>query len=126
MVVSRARPETRSETVVVERASEVQTLLDAVDDVDCRAILDATGDEALSASELSDACDLPLSTTYRKLERLTDAGLLEERTRVRRSGKHASEYVRTVERLTVSLDGGDGATLEVSSHEAPSRTAPFQ
>jgi DNA-binding IclR family transcriptional regulator len=35
---------------------------------------------ALSAKEISEACELPLSTTYRKLKQLTDAALLDERT----------------------------------------------
>jgi DNA-binding transcriptional ArsR family regulator len=92
----------------------VQRILDAFDDADCRAILEATSTDVLSASEISDACDLPLSTTYRKLDLLTDAGLVEERTRLRRSGKHASEYARLVESVTVSLDEDGRTELQVS------------
>lgn len=83
-------------------------LLSALADGDCRAILLATADEPRSAKELADRCDVPLSTTYRKLDRLADAGLLEERLRIRRSGKHTSEYVRCVDDVRVSL-GVDGA-----------------
>ena len=93
-------------------------LFDVLGDEDCRAILLATGDEALSASELSEACDLPLSTTYRKLDRLTDAGLLVEGIRLRRSGKHTSEYVRSVDDVHVSIDTDGGFALTVHRNGA--------
>lgn len=92
----------------LESKSTVQGVLDALYDADCRAILVATGDEALSAGEISETCDLPLSTTYRKLSVLTEAGLLEGRTRVQRRGKHPTEYVRCVEDVVLSI-GSSGA-----------------
>jgi DNA-binding transcriptional ArsR family regulator len=88
-------------TAIDEDADEA--LLDAFDDAYCRAILDATSERALSAKEISEACELPLSTTYRKLKQLTDADLLDERTRICRTGKHASEYRRVVEDVVVTL-----------------------
>lgn len=101
---------------VVDDAA-IQTLLDALDDADCRAILDETSDAPLTARTVSDTCDLPLSTTYRKLDLLVDAGLLEERTRVRRSGKHTSEYGRLVDSVFVSLDETGDTELLVSFRE---------
>ena len=92
--------------VVVRADAAVDNLLTALEDLGCRAILDVTGDEALSAREISERCDLPLSTTYRKLDRLTTVGLLAERTRLRPSGRHASEYARRVASVRVSLDTG--------------------
>lgn len=91
-----------------------QRLLEALEDPGCRAILEATGEEARSANELSGACDISLSTTYRKLDLLTEAGLLEEGIRIRRSGKHTSEYVRCVDdiHLSVGADGGMEMRLE--------------
>jgi DNA-binding transcriptional ArsR family regulator len=96
-------PEAR---VTVQSEGAVDDLLGALDDAGCRAMLDATGEQALSARELSERCDLPLSTTYRKLDRLTEAGLLAERTRVSEDGRHASEYVRRVRGVRLSLDTG--------------------
>lgn len=95
-----------TDRVVLHADTAVDDLLTALDDPGCRAILGATGEEALSARELSERCDLPLSTTYRKLDRLTDLGLLSERTRVRPSGRHANEYARRVASVQVSLDTG--------------------
>ena len=86
-------------------------LLSALADSDCRSILGATADDALSAKEVAERCDVPLSTTYRKLERLTAADLLEERLRIRRSGKHTSEYVCPVDDVHVPLTGDKDIAL---------------
>lgn len=102
-------------TVVNERS--IQELLDVLDDADCRAILDATSDTALSANEVSETCELPLSTAYRKLDLLTNTELLDERTRIRRSGKHASEYSRSVSDVVVSISNHGEIELEVSHRE---------
>ena len=106
----------------VDAEEEGRLLLEALSDRDSRSILRATGGDALSASEISDACDLPLSTTYRKVERLTDAGLLAEGLRLRRSGKHTSEYVRRVDGVSVAIgaEGGIELTLEDNGASAGS------
>jgi len=100
------------ESVFVE--GEVEELLAALEDADCRAVLEATGEEALSAAELGEHCDIPSSTVYRKVELLTEAGLLEEQLRVCRSGKHTREYRRKVDTLSLSIDA-DGTELRVES-----------
>lgn len=86
-----------------ERSGSTGRVLDALGDQDCRDILRAMGEEALTASECSTACDLPLSTTYRKLERLSEAGLVTEGLRIRRDGKHASQYRRRFTDVSVGL-----------------------
>ncbi|MFO7927496.1 MAG: helix-turn-helix domain-containing protein [Halobacteriota archaeon] len=98
-------------------------ILTALEDPDCRALLEATTDEALTASELTERCDVPRSTTYRKLEQLTEAGLLEERVRLSTDGKHASEYRRTFDDVTISLGETDGLTVGLSSATAAPEAA---
>jgi len=80
--------------------------------------------EALTASELSETCGLPLSTTYRKLDLLTATGLLDEHTRVRQSGKHASEYTRSVDDVVVSLGTPGGTELRMSRTGSRERIDP--
>ena len=111
------------ENSTVSDDSTVESLFEVLDDADCRAILRATSEEALSASELSDACDIPLSTTYRKLESLTEVGLLEESLRLRRSGKHTSEYRRRVDDIVVSMDAAGDFSLSVTRRERAERSA---
>jgi len=120
-IATTARRKEATEESTVDDAEEVQAVLDALHDPDCRTMLDATSEASLSANELSEACDLPLSTTYRKLDTLTEVGLLDERTRLCPDGKHASEYVRRVESVDVDVDGEDGFVVTVS-HRDPART----
>ena len=110
----RAPEQSSSGTRTVAAEGDVQRLLDALTDADCRNILGATRAEALTASELSETYDLPLSTTYRKLDLLTATGLLDEHTRVRQSGKHASEYTRSVDDVVISLGTPGGTELRIS------------
>jgi DNA-binding transcriptional ArsR family regulator len=92
-----------SDELVVDDQETMDVLFDVLDDEGSRDILEATAGTALSASEIADACDLPLSTTYRKLDPLTEAGLLTKRLRISRSGKHTAEYERAVDDVTVSV-----------------------
>ncbi|MCT9096124.1 helix-turn-helix domain-containing protein [Haloarchaeobius sp. HME9146] len=93
---------------------DADSLLTALNDGDCRAILKSVREQPRSASELSECCDLPLSTTYRKLELMTDGALLEEQTRIRADGAHAKEYEPQFENLTISVgfDDEDGVAVE--------------
>ncbi|ELZ83695.1 ArsR family transcriptional regulator [Haloferax sp. Atlit-6N] len=109
-------PTASSEPRVVDDHAAVDALFSLLEDDDCRCILDATDGVARSASELSEACDLPLSTTYRKLDPLVDAGLLSKRLRVSRSGSHTAEYERTVDDVTVSVTPS-GVEVRVSHRD---------
>ncbi len=96
------------------RSLDTEAVLTALEDPDCRALLEATAEEALTAGELTERCEIPRSTTYRKVEQLTEAGLLEEAVRLSSDGKHASEYRRTFEDVTVSLCESEGITVGLS------------
>ncbi|WP_224449598.1 winged helix-turn-helix domain-containing protein [Haloprofundus salilacus] len=85
------------------RAASLQEVLDALDDPDCRTIVRQL-DDAMTARQLSNACDIPLSTTYRKLERLTDASLLEEQTEIRSDGHHTTRYWVSFQSVEIGLD----------------------
>ena len=114
-------PWATTDAAVVESEDAVQSLLDALRDADCRRILEATADAPLSAKEVAATCDLPLSTVYRKIERLTTARLVEERVRFDGPGKHASEYARLVEDVSFSLDVASGLSCAVSFHKPVER-----
>ncbi|WP_435099396.1 ArsR/SmtB family transcription factor [Halorubrum sp. N11] len=82
----------------------VDDVLDALADDDARRIVSALS-EPKTASDVSEECDIPLSTTYRKLELLTEASLLSESTDIRRDGQHTTRYSVSFETVTVSIDG---------------------
>jgi DNA-binding transcriptional ArsR family regulator len=80
----------------------LQDVLDALDDPDCRTIVSVL-DEPMTASEIADESDIPLSTTYRKIDRLTEAALLTEGTEIRPDGQHASTYAVNFEEVVIAL-----------------------
>ncbi|AEM57551.1 MULTISPECIES: helix-turn-helix domain-containing protein [Haloarcula] len=96
-----------------EETPELQTVLDALDDEDCRAIVSVL-EEPLTASEISDRSGVPLSTTYRKLELLTESSLLYEGVEVRSDGQHASRYAIDFEEVVISLDEELSLTVDIS------------
>ena len=104
--------------VVDEATPELTTVLDALDDEDCRAIVSVLA-EPMTASEISEESGVPLSTTYRKLELLTDSSLLYEGVEVRSDGQHASRYAIDFEEVVIGLD--DDRAFEVDiAHRARS------
>ena len=82
--------------------SDLRSVLDALDDEDARAIISEL-EEPRTASEISERCDIPLSTTYRKLDLLTDAELLEEGTEIRSDGHHTTTYAVAFEEVRIAL-----------------------
>lgn len=105
-----------------DEASDPTDVLSALNDTDCRRVLKATADQALTVQELSEACDLPLSTAYRKVDLLTDAGLLTESIRLRASGKHPTEYRRSFDDVVVHLlEEGD---VEIDLTREPTSERP--
>lgn len=98
----------------------IEGVLEALHDADCRAILEATSDEALTVSEICEANEIAQSTAYRKVDMLVDADLLEERTRIRRSGSHVSTYACSVEDVTLSVDEETGIAVDVTSTQTDS------
>ena len=102
-----------------EEQPETEEVLDTLSDSDCRSIIEGL-DEPLSASEVSDRCDIPQSTTYRKLDRLTETTLLRETTEIRKDGRHTARYEVDFEDVRVFLDDERTLTYELSR---PARTA---
>jgi len=103
-----------------EKPPAVADVLDALADDAAQRIVAALS-EPKSASELSEECDIPLSTTYRKLEDLVDASLLSESTDIRRDGQHTTRYSVAFDEVRVSIDGDADRELAVE-FERPERT----
>jgi len=87
-----------------EDVPDLQAVLDALDDEDCRSFVQAL-EEPMTASELSEACNVPLSTTYRKLDLLTEASLLGERTEIRSDGQQTTRYAVEFDEVRVFVEG---------------------
>ncbi|MWV38589.1 helix-turn-helix domain-containing protein [Natrialba sp. INN-245] len=102
--------------------TDVQAVLAALEDNACRAILEATSNEPLTATELSERCEIPMSTAYRKVEMLTDADLVEERVRINTSGKHATEYRPCFDDVIVSVAESGSVEIELTKPAAESES----
>lgn len=81
-------------------------LLALLDDEYARSILAATSQQSMTATELSDHCEMSLSTVYRRTDTLEECGLLEVRTELDEQGNHRDVYSARLQRLTVELEDG--------------------
>jgi predicted transcriptional regulator len=100
----------------VEESPDLQPLLDALDDADARQIIRAI-EEPATANEVSERCDIPLSTTYRKLDLLTETGLLDEGTEIRSDGHHTTTYTVAFEEVRIALTDSREFAVEIARTE---------
>jgi DNA-binding transcriptional ArsR family regulator len=101
-----------------EETPELTTVLDALDDDDCRRIVSVL-EEPMTASEIAEASGVPLSTTYRKLDILTKSSLLYEGVEVRSDGQHASRYAVDFEEVVIGLNDDQEFEVDIA-HRARS------
>lgn len=90
-------------------ATAVVSLLD---DEYARTILVCTHADAMSAEELSEACDAAPSTVYSRLERLHEHDLVTERQAIDPGGHHYKTYRARLDRVTIDLTD-EGLIIEV-------------
>lgn len=86
--------------------TNLETVVGLLDDDHVRTILLAMSEDPLSASELTEECDAPQQTVYRRLECLQKAGLVDDRTGVRKDGHHDTVYMATLDRVSIRLRDG--------------------
>ena len=103
---------------------DIGTVVAALDDEDARAMIEALS-EPMSAGDLAERCEIPLSSTYRKLDRLTDAQLLIEGTSIRRDGHHVTRYDVGFDRVEIRYDPTAGLRCRIEARPAgpPERLA---
>lgn len=75
----------------------------ALADDDCQAIIELLT-EPKTAQAVADESGVPLSTTYRKLDRLVDVSLVAERTDAMRRGQPTTRYRRAFDAVRIKPD----------------------
>lgn len=65
-------------------------------------ILSAT-DQPVTVGELRNSLDIPVATCYRRVDELTEAGLLEKHT-VERDGSEVTRFQRTTDGIDIRFD----------------------
>jgi len=96
---------------------KIETFVRTVTDEECCRILTAIETEAKPVKELSEECDIPLSTAYRKINRLQEAGLIEEKIRLSSSGNHTSVYEQQFDGAMITLSSDGEFEVEMVSDE---------
>lgn len=87
--------------------SDFTSVVSLLDDDHARMILETTSVEPHSQAELAEELDVSRPTVSRRIERLKNAGLVEEQTRLRSDGHHDSVYVAQLDRFEVRLRDGE-------------------
>lgn len=90
-----------------------EDLLELLGEPLVRQILAATSREACSAKELSEDCDVALSTIYRRVEDMVAHDLLVERTQIESDGSHHSIYKANIDHLDIDVKDG---SIDVRIH----------
>lgn len=102
--------------IVVEEQAK-QRILAAIADEYSRKILTATISDPMSAPELSKKYDIPITTVYRRIEELVEAGLIAAVKSGRTTdGKWYDLYRSLLKRIDVSFENGD-VRIEVIVNE---------
>lgn len=96
----------------------LEAVLDALDDPASRTIVETLA-EPMSAGEVADESGVPLSTTYRKLDELAAASLVDRRTVIRRDGHHTTEYRTDFEAVVVGFQEERRLGVRATRPDAP-------
>jgi len=94
--------------LIVSDEPSKQRILAAMADEYSRKILTATIQEPISALELSKKYEIPITTVYRRIDELVEAGLLAAVKSGRTTdGKWYDLYRSLLRRIDVSFENGD-------------------
>ena len=98
----------------ISRTDRREDVLCALADPTCRAVLGAISDRAMTATEVAEATDVPLSTVYRKLDWLVDTPLVAATHRLKRGGRPPREHRVDFDQIRVRMTDRTDGTLDVS------------
>lgn len=106
---------------LLARSADVDDdVLDALGDPKTRRCLAALVREPRGAQDLADATGYSLTTVYRRLNALQQAGLIESRSTLDPDGDHYRTFSVVTERISIVVD--DGVSVEVERVDESPRT----
>lgn len=91
----------------MDRTLDPDTVFTLFGDEYVRIIVRAASRKPMSVKELSEECDSALSTVYRRVDDLVDAGVLLERTKIEPDGSHHAVYETQLDELRVRVADGE-------------------
>ena len=90
-----------------------QEVFDVLADATCRRILQAISDRPMTAAEVATIIEQPISTVYRKLNRLSRTTLVTSTIRISTDGHHSTQYACEVDRIHVQISTSFAEVLNV-------------
>jgi DNA-binding HxlR family transcriptional regulator len=103
-------PETDPTASDTTAPSDATELLSVIGDEYARVVLRTLGDNALTAREITDRVDASRATVYRRLNRLTEIGVVETSMAYDANGHHRTQFRVTVDGLWFEF--GDRITVD--------------
>jgi len=96
----------KSEDVVVSSPEKVYRITNYVGDKDMMLIINAVMTKARLVSEILQACNLPQTSGYRKINKLVDAGLLViSGSIIGTDGRQIFKYSTSFENMVIHIEG---------------------
>ncbi len=83
-----------------------EEIFSILDDEYSRKILKATSIEPMSAKQIEEKYDMSASTVSRRLNNLSQQGLIKENTKLDPNGHHYSIYKTNLEKISIELIEG--------------------
>lgn len=103
------------------RCEQPEAVLAALADSHSRAILSMAAETAQSVPDIVTTSQIATATAYRKVQRLTDAGLLREQIRISQNGPNVMEYNLAVDGIQVTFDGEGNPSVSLRSRPATAK-----
>lgn len=85
-----------------DESPDIDAISGVIDDEACRAIITAL-DRPMTVPEIAEETGLPLSTTYKKLDDLSETSLVRETTPIASSRHGKSRYVTDFSEIAIEL-----------------------
>ena len=99
-----------------DESPSIQQLLNALS-VEANRMILSVLNEPMTAAELAKRCNISRSTVYRKVNTLSNAGLLEEHFAVDTTRGKCRVYERNIEHVSISVGDDGQLTVRVKRPE---------
>lgn len=101
-----------------QAAASAEELLELLGDEYAACILETVVEQPRTGREIVEATDISKATTYRRLERLENAGLVESTMQLDEDGHHCKQFHAIVQSVQVGF-GKDGLTAQTEPADRP-------
>ena len=102
-----------SEETVAEPVTS-EELLELLGDEYTRRVLEAVAEKPRTGREIIETADVSKATAYRRLDELSEAGLVTSEIHIDPNGHHCKQFRAVLERATLELTPNSIETVEIT------------